>query len=127
MCNQKHRLQYFAPHWDNKLAKDIFPQWVMASYPPEIIREKHCIICKRPMTDDEIQPSDRLTPRCMHDSCYQNEIVTKINYNCFLTGVPLPPEKIHEQQLYPREVENNIADGYPQDYYTYIANIVFGC
>ena len=125
MCNEELRLFDFLPQWRGKLVKEIFPQSVMARFVPEELRPNHCLVCDTIMSGTEVRPSG-LTPRCMHDLCFQEEIVNRINSHCFISGVPLSPEKVHAQQMNPREVANNIADGYARDYYTYIANVVYG-
>jgi hypothetical protein len=47
--------------------------------------------------------------------------VNQVNQNCIISRDQLPYNKIRAQQGNPREVENNLADGYARDYYTLIA------
>jgi hypothetical protein len=125
MCNEELRLFDFLPQWRGKLVKEIFPQSVMARFVPELLKPSHCLICGEGMAYAEIRPNG-FTPRCMHNWCFQEEIVNRINYSCIVSDVPLSSEKIRAQQMNPREVANNIVDGYARDYYTYIANVVYG-
>jgi hypothetical protein len=57
----------------------------------------------------------------MCKSCYHNLIVNQVDQKCIISGDHLPDEKIWSQKRNPREVVNNIAYGYAQDYYTLIA------
>jgi len=125
MSNEHERLKRFAPYWEGRTMNELFPPWVMVRFPPSRIVPQHCLVCRTEMSAEHIWP-DRLTPRCMCNSCYNQEIVHKINELCIITGQPLPPEKIQAQKRWARHVPDNILDGAPRDYYTFIANVIYG-
>ena len=125
MCDETQRIQDLIPHWQDHSVGELFPEYVMARFHYEHVRPGHCLVCGRPLASHEVWPRGRC-PRSMCDTCYQREILGKINYRCIISGDPLPQDKIYAQQINPREVGNNLADGYARDYYTLLASKVVG-
>ena len=125
MCNEVRRIQHFINHWQGHSVRELFPDYVMVRFPYERVIPGHCLVCGRPLSYREMWPKGRC-PRSMCEACYQREIAGKINYKCIISGDPLPQNKIYAQQMNPREVENNLADGYARDYYTLLASKAVG-
>jgi len=125
MCDITESIQTLVPYWLGRSLGKLFPQNVMERFQYDRIIPGHCLVCGRPLAYHEMWSSGKC-PRSMCEECYQREIVGNVNDRCIVSGEPLPKEKIKAQRANPREVENNIADGYARDYYTLLACKIVG-
>jgi len=79
----------------------------------------HCLICGTVLSVVQPRPPGRAT-RSMCETCYENEIVSRLNTTCFICGRRLPDIKITAQEINNRELTHNIHDGQCLEYYTII-------
>jgi len=121
MCNEFLRLQSFISAWTGQSIKELFSRiQINPIFKYNNVYPGHCLICKKSLSRQQMWPNGRC-PRSMCESCYNNIIIGTTNQRCIVSGVHLPDHKIKLQRINPREVENNVADGYARDYYSLVA------
>ena len=94
-------------------------------FPHDLVVVGHCLTCGTALSIAQLRPPGRAT-RSMCETCYENQVVSRLNTTCFICGRRLPDHKINAQEIYKEKIIHNIHDGQCFEYYTVIHCKVMG-
>ena len=125
MCEYTKRIEEVKQAMAGKSIDYSFPEYVQIRFQYWRVREGHCPGCGVSIHIKERRPYGRAT-RSLCNQCYNDLILYKLNYNCFVCGGLLSHYKTQDQMANPREIKNNIDDGDCLDYFTVVHCKVVG-
>ena len=103
------------------------------AYPPETIQQRlpvtvqknHCLACNMALSHTEMYPPG-VTPRYMHQGCYENLAYNTDRNTCLWCGRYLPQQQVQLRISNPRELKYAFCDGNCWEYQLVLAGLVFG-
>lgn len=102
-----------------------FPVEMVQTRPPSTVKQGHCLVCDRPLSQQEMFPPGR-APRYMCRPCYENLAYNTDRNTCLWCGQLLPQHKIQQRIANPRELRHAFCDGNCFDYHVVQAGLVLG-
>ena len=114
-----------SPYVNGRTVEQLFPSVFIKKFPYYKAKESQCILCLGHMTHHELFPPDKITPRPMHQHCFE-EWIWEITEECPICGEYLPNSKLQGQERHIKDIHYRICDGRCMDYYAYVASIVVG-
>lgn len=125
MCQFFHK----AMNWVRKLAgmpvEQYFPAEMIQARPPATVKQGHCLVCDRRLSQQEMFPAGR-APRYMCRPCYENLAYNTYKNTCLWCGQYLPQHKVQQRLVNPRELRHAFCDGNCFNYHVVLAGLVLG-
>ncbi|MFC1828035.1 hypothetical protein ACFL0O_00300 [Thermodesulfobacteriota bacterium] len=121
------RFQAMASYLRGKCLNEIFPgrfmkNLVYAKYPPY-----HCIGCGVPMTHDQMNPPDRITPRAMCTACWEKwRQWIEAQERCLVCFDVLSDDKFGNFLDNPYDLHNRLCVGRCADYFSLMSAYALG-
>jgi hypothetical protein len=124
--NSMHHFNAIAPWLKGKTIYELYPSEFRRTIDYLKVKPWLCLFCERNMTQNDIQPQGRQTPRPTHAHCW-NKVTSVINPECLICGEDLDDNQKSMQAQYPQDLHYRIHDtGKCLDYFSLCSAKVFG-
>ncbi len=121
------RVQATLPYIRDKFLNQVYPVHFMQNLPYGLYPPGYCIRCGRWMSQNERFPLYSITPRAMHQGCYDawgDDIFQ--TEECFVSGEYFNKQKINAFHRNPNDLHNRLYDGKAEDYFSIVSGYALG-
>ncbi len=113
-------------HVKGKNMEELFPAEFFANMPFVNVRQGHCLACSKPMTDEEMKPQGRITPRAMCPGCWA-KATAYTSENCWVCEGKLDQDVVANQMKSQKDVHHRIHDhGECRNYFSVLSAHILG-
>lgn len=127
MCNVLEKLNAIIPYIQGKDLNNLYPSQFIDNWPYSSVNPYCCISCGRRMTNNEMIPSNRATPRAVCLVCY-NEWQSFIirTERCRVCGDYLEKWRLDRFRAHSQEISNRLHEGRCLDYFCLLSGKALG-
>jgi hypothetical protein len=114
-----------APFIIDRSLYELFPAHFMKNLPYDRVRPYCCILCGKPMAQNEMFPPNRITPRAICSECWA-ALTASVNESCWICNDNLENWKIDRQYMQPRDLHFRLHGGKCRDYFSLVSAKALG-
>jgi hypothetical protein len=127
MCNVLEKLNAIIPYIQGEYLNNLYPPEFINNWAYNSVNPYRCISCSRRMTNNEMFPSNRATPRAVCKVCYDKwQFFIIRTERCRVCGDYLEKWRLDRFKANSQEISNRLHDGRCLDYFCLLSGKALG-